>query len=134
LYQEGENHKDLYTRTLKHNKELIRKVHDLRQDAREVKEAYKRRAQEGEKTKKEESTEEPFKLEEVSSKELTLQEIPKLNNADIEKLESHVKTLEQLLVVQAERIKHLEDMLDKSEKIELRPKSRQELPPMDNDL
>ncbi|KAG0554261.1 hypothetical protein KC19_12G077500 [Ceratodon purpureus] len=124
LYQQGENHKELYTRTLEENKELIRKVHDLRQDAREAKAAA---AEEG-------SSNEVSQTNETSSKEVVVYEVPKLSNDDIEKLQAHAKNLEQLMAVQAERIKYLEEMLDKTEKIELRPKSRQELPPMDDDL
>jgi len=125
LYQQGESHRELYTRTLEDNRILTKLVHELQQENREIKAGTKEKNKE--KTSKEISKEAPTHQD-------MLYEIPKLNNDDIEKLQSHIKNLEQLLVVQAERIKYLEDQLDNSEKIELRPKSRQELPPMESNL
>lgn len=127
LYQQGETHKELYTRTLEENKILTKVVHELRQDIRDSKAGSSSNEGNEENSSKEMTKETPLQ-------QVTLHEIPRLNNANIEKLQSHVKNLEQLLAVQAERIKYLEDQLDNSEKIELRPKSRQELPPMDSDL
>ena len=111
------------------NKELIRKIRDLFLDAKATKEAMMKTN----KSNEDEPSKEVSKPDEASPQQLALYEIPKMNNVDIEKLESHIKNLEQLLAVQTERIKYLENMLDNSEKIELRPKSRQELPPMDDD-
>jgi len=125
LYQQGESHRELYTHALKENKVLTKLVHELRQENREIKGGTKERNEE--KTSKEIQKEAPLHQD-------MLFEIPMLNNDDIVKLQSHVQNLEQLLAVQVERIKYLEDQLDNSEKIELQPKSKQELPPMDSNL
>jgi len=125
LYHQGETHKQLYTRALEENKTLKKLIHELRQEIGELKVGNK------------EGNEEKLSKEiskEALSQQDPLHEISKLNNDDIEQLKSHIKNLEQLLDVQTKRIEYLKDQLDSSEKSELLPKSRQELPPMDSDL
>ncbi|XP_073385676.1 uncharacterized protein [Physcomitrium patens] len=116
LFQQKEIYKEQHAQILEQNNVLIKAYHEL---------------QERTKGKHFDKSQDDLTSKSNSLTQILTQEIPSMKNSDIEKLQDYVKNLEQTIDAQAKRIQSLEDMLDKSEKIEPRPQSKQKLPSLD---